>query len=212
MIIKRKVGDILIYTENKDFYPTPEALFHRLLNGKRYLDGKILEPSAGKGDMVRYIRAKMGRRETYPIDAIESDPRLASVLMGEGISVVWDDFLTYETYKEYDYSTRHRPFWNGVDRGRKGRGLVENQIRRCEIHEILNKETINNAYSSKRQTLLRKLDEHGAEIRYVSGAFSDAERKTDVEVALRHAKIEKTSAGKSIYDSIPFVKDSENDA
>jgi len=93
----------LIYTDNKDFYPTPKALFERLLNGKRFLDGRILEPSAGKGDMIRYIKERMGRRERYPIDAIENDPRLVNALMGEGYNVVWDDFLTYETYKEYDF-------------------------------------------------------------------------------------------------------------
>jgi len=64
----------LIYTDNKDFYPTPKALFERLLNGKRHLVGRILEPSAGKGDMIRYIKERMGRRESYPIDAIENDP------------------------------------------------------------------------------------------------------------------------------------------
>lgn len=37
----------MMYADNKDFYPTPEALFRRLMDGKRYLDGKILEPSAG---------------------------------------------------------------------------------------------------------------------------------------------------------------------
>lgn len=42
----------MIYSDNKDFYPTPEALLRRLLSGKRFLDGLILEPSAGKGDMV----------------------------------------------------------------------------------------------------------------------------------------------------------------
>src|SRR5690625_7213414 len=67
-----KGGFYLIYTDNKDFYPTPKALFERLLNGKRYLDGRILEPSAGKGDMIRYIKERMGRRERYPIDAIEN--------------------------------------------------------------------------------------------------------------------------------------------
>jgi len=204
MIIKRKVGDILIYTENKDFYPTPEALFHRLLNGKRYLDGKILEPSAGKGDMIRYIRGMMGRRERYPIDAIENDPRLVNALMGEGISVVWDDFLTYETFKEYDYIIMNPPFSNGVAHVLKALELAENQISRCEVFAILNKETINNAYSTKRQELLRKLDEYGAEIRYVSDGFIDAERKTDVEIALIHAKVEKKGAGRSIYESIPF--------
>lgn len=99
----------MIYTDNKDFYPTPKALFERLLYDKRYLDGRILEPSAGKGDMIRYIKAKMGRRERYPIDAIENDPRLVNHLLGDGYSVVWDDFLTYKTYKEYDYIIMNPP-------------------------------------------------------------------------------------------------------
>ena len=64
----------MIYTDNKDFYPTPKALFNRLLGDNiRWLGGKILEPSAGKGDMIRYIKERMGRRENYNIDAIEND-------------------------------------------------------------------------------------------------------------------------------------------
>src|SRR5699024_7600034 len=153
---------LLIYTDNKDFYPTPEPLFRQLMNGQRYLDGLILEPSAGKGDMIRYIRGMMGRREKYPIDAIEHDSRLVSSLMGDGISVVWDDFLTYETYKEYDYIVMNPPFSNGVDHVLKAIELAENQLSRCEIYAILNKETLNNAYTSKRQELLRKLDGYDA--------------------------------------------------
>src|SRR5690625_4833843 len=206
-----KGGFYLIYTDNKDFYPTPKALFERLLNGKRYLDGRILEPSAGKGDMIHYIKERMGRRERYPIDAIENDPRLVSTLMGEGYNVVWDDFLTYETYKEYDYIVMNPPFSNGVDHVLRALELAENHLNRCEIYTILNKETINNAYSTKRQELLRKLDEHGAEIQYVSEAFSDAERKTDVEVALIHANVEKDGRGRSIYDSIPFFSSQGSD-
>lgn len=194
----------MIYTDNKDFYPTPKALFERLLNGKRYLDGRILEPSAGKGDMIRYIKERMGRREAYPIDAIENDPHLVNALMGEGYSVVWDDFLTYETYKEYDYIVMNPPFSNVVDHVLKALELAENQLSHCEIYAILNKETLNNAYSDKRQALLRKLDEHDAKIEYVSEGFAQAERKTDVEVALIHAKVKKEGAGRSLYDSIPF--------
>src|SRR5690625_1216375 len=156
--------------------------------------------------MIRYILEGNGyrRRDDLKIDAIENDPRLSSTLMGEGYDVVWDDFLTYETYKEYDFIIMNPPFSNGVDHVLKALELAETQLSRCEIYAIINKETLNNPYSSKRQELLRKLDEHGADIRYVSGAFSEAERKTDVEVALIHAKIEKTGAGRSIYDSIPF--------
>ena len=49
LYIKRREGVILIYTDNKDFYPTPKALFNRLLGDNiRWLGGKILEPSAGE--------------------------------------------------------------------------------------------------------------------------------------------------------------------
>lgn len=191
----------MIYTDNKDFYPTPRELFVKLLDGNR-ISGRILEPSAGKGDMIRHMREKF--RSELRIDAIENDPRLVSALMGEGISVVWDDFLTYETYKEYDFIVMNPPFSNGVDHVLKALELAENQLSHCEIFAILNKATIDNAFSAKRQELLRKLDEYDAEIRYVSEGFSQAERRTDVEVALVHVKVAKTGAGKSIYDSIPF--------
>lgn len=194
---------IFIFTDNKDFYPTPRELFYRLMDGKRFIDGKILEPSAGKGDLIKYI-LELNRSKSVRVDAIESDTNLANILMGDGINVVWDDFLTYETYKEYDYIIMNPPFSNGVDHVLKALELAENQLSYCEIYAILNKETIANAYSNKRKELLRKLEEHDAKIRYVSGAFSDAERRTDVEVALIHVKVEKRGAGKSIYDKIPF--------
>ncbi|AHM66883.1 hypothetical protein PPSQR21_032440 [Paenibacillus polymyxa SQR-21] len=193
----------MIYTDNKDFYPTPNDLFDRLV-GRNRISGRILEPSAGKGDMIRHIREKFRHGSTFKIDAIENDHRLVSALVGEGISVVWDDFLTYETYKEYDFIIMNPPFSNGVDHVLKALEIAENQLTHCEIFAILNKETIDNAFSTKRQELLRKLSEYGAEVRYESGAFSQAERKTDVEVALVHVKVEKVNAGKSIYDSIAF--------
>lgn len=178
-------------------------MFDDLVRNNRHFSGRILEPSAGKGDIIQYIRTARNGRDVK-IDAIENDQRLVGILMGEGIGVVWDDFLTYETYKEYDYIIMNPPFSTGVDHVLKALEMAENQLSSCEIYAILNKETLNNAYSTKRQELLRKLEGHGAEIRYVSHAFIDAERKTDVEVALIHVKVVKTGAGKSIYDKIPF--------
>lgn len=199
-----------MFKDNKDFYPTPKELFYQLMSGKRHLDGHILEPSAGKGDLVNYIKGMMGRHEQYPIDVIEIDPHLQSMLIGEGYNVVWDDFLTYETYKEYSYIIMNPPFSNGDEHLLKAINLAENQLSHCEIYAILNKETINNAYSSKRQELLRKLNVHKAKIKYVIGAFKNAERRTNVEVALIHIEVEKVGQGRNIYDSIPFfASDSE---
>src|SRR5699024_5766280 len=133
------------YSDNKDFYPTPYELFRKLIGNRlRLIGGRILEPSAGKGDMIKYI---LETNRHARVDAIENDSRLVNTLMGEGYSVVWDDFLTYETYKEYDYIIMNPPFSNGVDHVLKALELAENQLSRCEIYAILNKETLNNACS-----------------------------------------------------------------
>ncbi len=193
----------MIYTDNKDFYPTPRDVFDNLTEGAR-IYGRILEPSAGKGDIIRYIRDSRRHGDPPRIDAIENDPRLVDTLMSAGVSVVWDDFLTYETYKEYDFIIMNPPFSDGVAHVLKALDLAENQLSYCEIFAIVNRETIDNTFSTKRQELIRKLNLYNADIRYVSGAFSDAERKTDVEIALIHVKVPKDGGGKSIYDKIPF--------
>ena len=109
------------------------------------------------------------------------------------------------------------PFSNGVEHVLKAIELAENQVSACDVLAIINKETIDNAYSNRRQELLRKLDEHGADIEYVSLAFgsqSQAERKTNVEVALIRVTISKSGKGRSIYDSIPLfhATDDQSDA
>ena len=47
-----------MFTDNKDFYPTPQNLIEKMLDG---LDWKmintILEPSAGKGNIVEAMTA-----------------------------------------------------------------------------------------------------------------------------------------------------------
>lgn len=185
------------------------------MSGVRMLHGKILEPSAGKGDMINHIKTLLPHRfstEDAQIDAIEKDEKLSSILMQDGMSVVWNDFLTYETFKEYDFIIMNPPFSDGVDHALKAIKLAESQISYCEIYMILNKETINNAYSTKRQELLSKLDKHDAKIRYVKGGFTQAERKTDVETALIHVSVDQSVNGKSVYDRIPFraIQDTTN--
>ncbi|MHA7962856.1 DUF4942 domain-containing protein [Paenibacillus sp. CAU 1782] len=194
----------MIYTDNPDFYPTPRPLFDQLTTGAR-IHGRVLEPSAGKGDIIRYIIDKHRYSDKPRIDAIECDERLVNSLVGGGISVVWNDFLTYETFKEYDFIVMNPPFSDGADHVLKALELAESQLSYCEIFAIVNKETLNNPFSSKRQELLRKLSEYSADIRYVSDAFTDAERRTAVEVALIHVKVTKDGGGKSVYDRIPFL-------
>jgi len=49
---------------------------------------------------------------------------------------------------------------------------------------LLNAETIKNPYSNSRKDLVSKLNKLDAKIEYLQNAFSDADRKTNVETAL----------------------------
>src|SRR5690625_1438127 len=108
----------LMFTDNNDSYLTTMPLFQKLIGGDlRYLNGRILEPSAGKGDMIDYIKNNFGWNMTddLRIDAIENDSRLVNELVSKGINVVGDDFLTYETFKEYDYIVMNQLSVSGAD-------------------------------------------------------------------------------------------------
>ncbi|MBR1567273.1 MAG: DUF4942 domain-containing protein, partial [Oscillospiraceae bacterium] len=195
----------------KTFYPTPEALAEKLLAGVKwnYIES-VLEPSAGKGDLARYVAGKLHySRRHYPphdeyswrdaireadIDCVEIDPALRNVLEGGGFRVVHDDFLTYETQKRYHLIVMNPPFDQGAEHLLKALELSE---RGGLVYCILNAETLRNPCTQRRVDLAKKLQAYGAEIEYASGAFQDAERKTDVDVALvrvniPHAKVDST--------------------
>ena len=64
----------------------------------------ILEPSAGKGDIIDVIEKKKKVQKlnstAIDIDAIEIDENLVALLKGKKYKVVHDDFLTFNTYKK----------------------------------------------------------------------------------------------------------------
>ena len=49
----------------------------------------------------------------FDIDCIEIDQNLQHILKGRDYRVVHNDFLTYETWKEYDAIIMNPPFSNG---------------------------------------------------------------------------------------------------
>lgn len=84
-----------------NFYPTPKKLLEKITSTVQWwkLDG-ILEPEAGKGDIVDYIKEEQSDRAV--IDCIELNPELQATLKGKGYSVVHDDFLTFIPKYHYD--------------------------------------------------------------------------------------------------------------
>ncbi|MDR1744510.1 MAG: DUF4942 domain-containing protein [Planctomycetota bacterium] len=167
-----------------EFYPTPEQLIAEMLSGIDFdKAGTILEPSAGKGDIIKRIRAKgrgYGRAEP-DIDAIEISPELRHILKGEGIRIVHDDFLTFQSLKKYDLVIMNPPFSNGDRHVLKALSLVRGGGR---LVALLNAETLRNPCTNTRRELAAALAAMGARIVCKRNAFADAERKTGVEIAL----------------------------
>jgi len=170
----------------KNFYPTPRNLIAKMLSKVQGEPVKILEPSAGKGDIIEAIQDKYPHRPD--ISAIEIDPDLQATLRGKNINVIDSDFLTYSGYDKFDLIIANPPF----DDGDKHLLKAIDILYRGEIVFLLNAETIKNPCTNIRKSLAVKLTELNADIEYIQGAFKNAERQTGVEIALVYIKVEKT--------------------
>ncbi|WP_289281538.1 hypothetical protein, partial [Methylophaga sp. UBA5088] len=74
---------------NPDFYPTPAHLATRMAAMiTPEFSKRILEPSAGKGDLAKAVISRFSRYGKGKIDCIEKEPELRSLLVGEGFRVV----------------------------------------------------------------------------------------------------------------------------
>ncbi len=195
-----------MFEENRDFYPTPETLIEKMLEGVDLnMINSVLEPSAGKGDLVEGL-CKICERETYSkwggkhgldIDCIELQPELQMILKGKKYRVVHNDFLTYNTFKRYDLILSNPPFSQGAKHLLK---MLDMQETGGGIICILNAETLKNPYTAERQVLLQRLNKLQADIQYLDGAFLYAERKTDVEVAIVKVFIPKQESTSFIFE------------
>jgi len=177
----------------KEFYPTPRNIIDKMLCDLDFsMIKSILEPSAGKGNIVDVIKEKgeiysssynkYYKVPVFDIDCIEIDQNLQHILNEKNIRVVYNDFLTYSTMKEYDLIIMNPPFSNGCKHLLKA---LEMQKRNGgAVVCLLNAETLKNPCTNDRLDLQRKLTEYNAKIEYIQDAFLDAERKTAVEIAL----------------------------
>lgn len=191
-----------MFKDNQDFYPTPKELVQKMIDKlpKSLREYKyILEPSCGKGNIIDYTKEIY--RETYggsyyrevdpnkylTFDGVEQDENLISLCRGKGINIVWNDFLSLDPPRFYDLILMNPPFANGDKHLSKAINIQKRTG--GTIVCILNAETIKNPYTNNRQALLNKLNEYNSDIEYIEQAFTDAERKTNVEIALIYLEI-----------------------
>ena len=177
--------------ELKNFYPTPKKLIKKMTDKiVKIKNISILEPSAGRGDIIEYIQENKFEILKYyksenirEIDCVEKNENLQKILMGKNFRIVGDDFLTFNTYKSYDLIIMNPPFENGDKHLLKAISLFE-KSGGGQIICLLNAETLKNPYSVYRKDLQNKLESLGAEIEFLKDEFKEADRKTDVEIAL----------------------------
>ncbi|MGF7010619.1 16S rRNA G966 N2-methylase RsmD [Lachnospiraceae bacterium PF1-22] len=168
-----------------NYYPTPDSLLRKIFSGVQWHEvNTVLEPSAGDGAICDYIKQMTKQNFVDPdIDCIEIDSELRNLLTGKGYRVVHDDFLTFQTRKNYDLIAMNPPFDNGDKHLLKA---LQMQVYGGNIVCILNAETIRNPFSNVRKDLANRLEELNASIEYFQEAFmgNDVDRMTTVEIAV----------------------------
>lgn len=188
--------------DNSDFFPTPLRLAGKMLALVNWKTVKlILEPSAGKGDLVMAVERMVADRKYSDkfvltnavqehtrecFDTIESDYNLRLILRGLGLRLIDDDFLRFQTAKRYDLILMNPPFSEGAKHLIHAIDIMSNG---GQIVCILNAETVRNPYSNERKLLQNLLIENNARIEFVRDIFKRAERRTNTEVAIIYINI-----------------------
>lgn len=189
-----------MFNKENQFYPTPEPLIEKLLSNIDFRSrnySRVLEPSCGNGAIADYISKQASH---ITVDCIEIDPQLTHILKGKGYKVIHDDFLTFNTYKAYDCIFMNPPFKNASAHILHAIELIER--RGGYIRCILNAETIRNPYSNDRKLLTHKIEQYNGEVEFVENGFSDADRTTDVEVAIVRIDIPEQQKPSNILENL----------
>lgn len=158
-----------------DFYPTPYSVISKMLFSTTIKGKNFLEPSAGNGNIVDFL-IKSGAKS---VEACELQADLRAILSTK-CPVVSDDFLKLcaDDVSHIDCIVMNPPFskwkqhilhaWDIAPEG-------------CEILSLCNSDSLNDLRSGNE--LYHIIKDNGV-TEELGQCFKDAERKTNVEIAL----------------------------
>lgn len=135
---------------------------------------KVLEPSAGKGDILDALWKQCR------IYAIEQSHELQAILKEKKYKVVHDDFLTYEKEMSFDYIIMNPPFSNWDEHFLKAWEIADNTTIVC----LINSETLNNPFSEKRKLIQKIIADNWWKVYELWQCFVWSERTTGVNVSM----------------------------
>ena len=133
---------------NKNFYPITKQAFHGLMQGidkKRMFIKSVLDPSAGKADLLEfamdYIYGEEGyrthsnrKRGKEGFYAIELEPELRAIIGSKGYTVIGSDFLSDPINMHFDYILMNPPFDKGDEHLLRAWNLMYNGTIRCILN------------------------------------------------------------------------------
>ena len=192
---------------NKDFYPTPANVIEKMIEFadiKKNLSGSrltILEPSAGKGDILDYLKANHFRHSKPNLICFEKEPELQSILQEKGFNLIGSDFLSESCVYSPDIIIMNPPFSEAHKHFIRAFELLKTGTLIC----LLNAETIRNPSSREKIQVNEIINQNSGKVEFLGDCFSGAQRKTSVEVAL--VVISKESESKSYFNTSNFEKE-----
>ena len=165
-----------MFSDNQDFYPTPASVIERMIGAARLTGKTVLEPSAGKGDLIDALQ-KAGAS----VCCCETDPDLA-VLAGRKARLLTHDFLdlTAQQVSHIDGIYMNPPFSQGAAHILHAWEIAPPG---CRIVALCNAQTLENRHTRERIRLSNTLRQYG-QTEQLGSCFGDAERQTPVSVSM----------------------------
>lgn len=162
---------------NKDFYPTPKEVVERMLLGTDVSGKVVLEPSAGKGNIISVLK-EYGAKEVI---ACEINNDLAKIAVSKADRFLKDDFLkvTSEEVSHIDFIVMNPPFSRDEDHILHAYEIAPEG---CTIISLCNDSILSRSYLSKQEKINKIIELNGRKECF-SNCFKDAERRTNVDVA-----------------------------
>ena len=158
---------------DKEFYPTPLLVLEMMQIN--CFDKVVLEPSAGKGDIVDYLYSNGAKK----VLGVEKNVDLQKILSTK-CNVIGEDFfnITSQDISHINMIVMNPPFSNADKHIEHAYHIAPEG---CEIISLCNYETVSKDY---RYTELSKMIKNYGSSESLGSCFDTAERKTNVEIGL----------------------------
>lgn len=191
-----------LFTDNPDFYPTPTEVIEQMMMGEKVSGKIILEPSAGSGNIVDWLKEN-GAREVI---ACENDPHCRK-LLADKCRVIANDFLTVtsEQVSHVDMIVMNPPFSKGAEHILHA---FEVAPPGCVVIALCNNDSISEYHNYSRNKILYENIQLYGYAERLGKVFQYAERRTDVDVAL--VKLYKEGTGEEEWADYMFSQQDED--